>query len=192
MFNLCLCLFNYSIKCNSFCLFHTLTNLVSPGELPPVKECPVCRSNHGRICVWDCRRQQHRDWLWRWQSDCERHQDGPEEGHCSDQWRHPPDRPDADPRLRYKHILRLFKLFGVFLLMGHRHIFFVFFMSAKEVKSLLETSQSTFSSKLSELGLAESLGPKTEYTLLAPFNSAFTSELKHVLIYRKVALFLWL
>uniref|UniRef100_A0A3Q4H1E7 Periostin, osteoblast specific factor a n=1 Tax=Neolamprologus brichardi TaxID=32507 RepID=A0A3Q4H1E7_NEOBR len=48
--------------------------------------------------------------------------------------------------------------------------------SAKEVKSLLETSQSTFSSKLSELGLAESLGPKTEYTLLAPFNSAFTSE----------------
>uniref|UniRef100_A0AAX7SG41 Periostin, osteoblast specific factor a n=1 Tax=Astatotilapia calliptera TaxID=8154 RepID=A0AAX7SG41_ASTCA len=48
--------------------------------------------------------------------------------------------------------------------------------SAKEVKSLLETSQSTFSSKLSELGLAESLGPKTEYTLLAPFNNAFTSE----------------
>uniref|UniRef100_A0A3B4H737 Periostin n=1 Tax=Pundamilia nyererei TaxID=303518 RepID=A0A3B4H737_9CICH len=48
--------------------------------------------------------------------------------------------------------------------------------SAKGVKSLLETSQSTFSSKLSELGLAESLGPKTEYTLLAPFNSAFTSE----------------
>lgn len=73
--------------------------------------------------------------------------------------------------------------------MGHRHIFFVLFMSAKEVKSLLETSQSTFSSKLSELGLAESLGPKTEYTLLAPFNNAFTSELKHVLIYRKVALF---
>uniref|UniRef100_A0A668U8K4 Periostin, osteoblast specific factor a n=1 Tax=Oreochromis aureus TaxID=47969 RepID=A0A668U8K4_OREAU len=49
--------------------------------------------------------------------------------------------------------------------------------SAKEVKSLLETSQSTFSRKLSELGLAESLGPKTEYTLLAPFNSAFTSEM---------------
>ncbi|XP_063343444.1 periostin [Pelmatolapia mariae] len=49
--------------------------------------------------------------------------------------------------------------------------------SAKEVKSLLGTSQSTFRSKLSELGLAESLGPKTEYTLLAPFNGAFTSEL---------------
>uniref|UniRef100_A0A665VL39 Periostin, osteoblast specific factor a n=1 Tax=Echeneis naucrates TaxID=173247 RepID=A0A665VL39_ECHNA len=48
--------------------------------------------------------------------------------------------------------------------------------SAKEVTELMGTSQSTFSDMVSELGLAAAMGPKTEYTLLAPLNTAFTSE----------------
>ncbi|KAM7398174.1 hypothetical protein PAMA_006188 [Pampus argenteus] len=48
--------------------------------------------------------------------------------------------------------------------------------SAKEVKELMGESQSTFRDQLSELDLAAAMGPKTEYTLLAPLNSAFTSE----------------
>lgn len=53
------------------------------------------------------------------------------------------------------------------------------FMSfvAKEVMELMGKSQSTFTDMVSELGLAAALGPKTEYTLLAPLNAAFTSEL---------------
>ncbi|XP_045896667.1 periostin-like isoform X1 [Micropterus dolomieu] len=50
--------------------------------------------------------------------------------------------------------------------------------SAKEGKELMGDSQSTFSDMVSELGLAASLGPKTEYTLLAPLNTAFTNEVK--------------
>uniref|UniRef100_A0A8C4GIJ8 Periostin, osteoblast specific factor a n=1 Tax=Dicentrarchus labrax TaxID=13489 RepID=A0A8C4GIJ8_DICLA len=46
--------------------------------------------------------------------------------------------------------------------------------SAKEGKELLGDLQSTFSDMVSELGLASLLGPKTEYTLLAPVNAAFT------------------
>ncbi|XP_030602766.1 periostin isoform X2 [Archocentrus centrarchus] len=46
--------------------------------------------------------------------------------------------------------------------------------SAKEVMELMGQSQSTFSSMVFKLGLAESLGPKTEYTLLVPVNGAFT------------------
>ncbi|XP_057676596.1 periostin-like isoform X2 [Corythoichthys intestinalis] len=48
--------------------------------------------------------------------------------------------------------------------------------SAKDVMELLGSGQSTFNDMVSELGLAAALGPKTEYTLLAPLNSAFTSE----------------
>lgn len=38
------------------------------------------------------------------------------------------------------------------------------------------SSLSTFNDMVSELGLAEALGSKTEYTLLAPPNAAFTRE----------------
>ncbi|XP_077403219.1 periostin-like isoform X2 [Vanacampus margaritifer] len=48
--------------------------------------------------------------------------------------------------------------------------------SAKDVMELIGTGQSTFKDMVSELGLAAALGPKTEYTLLAPLNSAFTNE----------------
>ncbi|XP_077596827.1 periostin-like isoform X2 [Stigmatopora nigra] len=48
--------------------------------------------------------------------------------------------------------------------------------SAKDVMELLDSNQSTFKDMVSELGLATALGPKTEYTLLAPLNSAFTTE----------------
>lgn len=37
-------------------------------------------------------------------------------------------------------------------------------------------SQSTFSDMVSELGLAAAMRPKTEYTILAPVNAAFTRE----------------
>eukprot|EP00064_Thunnus_orientalis_P001374 superscaffoldBa00000093_g1377 len=48
--------------------------------------------------------------------------------------------------------------------------------SAKEVMELVGSGQSTFSDMVSELGLAAAMGPKTEYTLLAPVNTAFTNE----------------
>uniref|UniRef100_A0A4W6FR20 Periostin n=1 Tax=Lates calcarifer TaxID=8187 RepID=A0A4W6FR20_LATCA len=48
--------------------------------------------------------------------------------------------------------------------------------SAKEVMELMGESQSTFTDMVSELGLAAAMGPQTEYTLLAPLNSAFTNE----------------
>uniref|UniRef100_A0A1A8RTD9 Periostin, osteoblast specific factor a n=1 Tax=Nothobranchius rachovii TaxID=451742 RepID=A0A1A8RTD9_9TELE len=48
--------------------------------------------------------------------------------------------------------------------------------SAKEVWELMGDSQSTFSDLVSEMGLSASLGSKTEYTLLAPLNAAFTEE----------------
>ncbi|KAG7224548.1 hypothetical protein INR49_011300 [Caranx melampygus] len=48
--------------------------------------------------------------------------------------------------------------------------------SAKEVMELMGDSQSTFTDMVSELGLAAALGPQTEYTLLAPVNTAFTNE----------------
>ena len=49
---------------------------------------------------------------------------------------------------------------------------------------LVGNGQSTFNDMISELGLAAALGPKTEYTLLAPVNTAFNSKLisKQVLI----------
>ncbi|XP_075887799.1 periostin isoform X2 [Nelusetta ayraudi] len=50
--------------------------------------------------------------------------------------------------------------------------------SAKEGMELLGASQSTFSDMVSELGLAAAMRPKMEYTLLAPVNTAFDSELK--------------
>ncbi|XP_030294567.1 periostin isoform X2 [Sparus aurata] len=48
--------------------------------------------------------------------------------------------------------------------------------SAKDGLALMGQSQSTFSDMVSELGLAAVLGPKTEYTLLAPEDTAFTKE----------------
>lgn len=51
------------------------------------------------------------------------------------------------------------------------------FISAKGGVELMGASQSHFSNTVSRLGLAAAMGPKTEYTLLAPDNSAFTSEL---------------
>ncbi len=51
---------------------------------------------------------------------------------------------------------------------------------------LIGESQSTFGDMVSELGLAAAMGPKTESTLLAPVNAAFTSKLiyaqGHVLV----------
>uniref|UniRef100_A0A667YZV6 Periostin n=1 Tax=Myripristis murdjan TaxID=586833 RepID=A0A667YZV6_9TELE len=52
--------------------------------------------------------------------------------------------------------------------------------SAKDVMDLVSESQSTFSDMVSELGLAAAMGPKTEYTLLAPLNSAFTNEVMSI------------
>ncbi|XP_061752811.1 periostin-like isoform X2 [Nerophis ophidion] len=48
--------------------------------------------------------------------------------------------------------------------------------SAKDVTELMGDSQSTFHDMVSDLDLAAALGPKTEYTLLAPVNAAFTNE----------------
>lgn len=42
---------------------------------------------------------------------------------------------------------------------------------------LLESSQSTFTDMVSELGLSGGMRSDAEYTLLAPFNSVFTGEL---------------
>ncbi|XP_063751658.1 periostin isoform X2 [Eleginops maclovinus] len=47
---------------------------------------------------------------------------------------------------------------------------------AKEGLELMGESQSTFSNMVNKLNLASALGSKTEYTLLAPVNAAFTSE----------------
>lgn len=49
-------------------------------------------------------------------------------------------------------------------------------ISAKNGMELLGASQSTFNEMVSEMGLAAALGPKTEYTLLAPVNAAINSE----------------
>ncbi|KAL3991553.1 butyryl-CoA dehydrogenase [Sarotherodon galilaeus] len=49
--------------------------------------------------------------------------------------------------------------------------------SAKQVMELLESSQSTFSDMVSELGLSGGMRSDAEYTLLAPFNSVFTDEI---------------
>lgn len=48
--------------------------------------------------------------------------------------------------------------------------------SAKQVMELLGSSQSTFGDMVSELGLSAAMRPKAEHTLLAPVNSAFTTE----------------
>lgn len=49
--------------------------------------------------------------------------------------------------------------------------------SAKEGLELIGESQKTFSRMVSEVGLAAAMRPKTEYTILAPINTAFSSEL---------------
>lgn len=48
---------------------------------------------------------------------------------------------------------------------------------AKEGLELLGDSQLKFSNMVSEVGLAAAMRPKTEYTILAPVNAAFSSEL---------------
>ncbi|TNM84791.1 hypothetical protein fugu_008969 [Takifugu bimaculatus] len=48
--------------------------------------------------------------------------------------------------------------------------------SAKEGLELIGESQKTFSNMVSEVGLAAAMRPKTEYTILAPVNSAFSNE----------------
>ncbi|XP_073718931.1 periostin, osteoblast specific factor b isoform X1 [Misgurnus anguillicaudatus] len=48
--------------------------------------------------------------------------------------------------------------------------------SAKQVMELVGQSQATFGDMLIELGLAAAMGPKTEYTLLAPVNEVFNDE----------------
>ncbi|KAM4627288.1 periostin, osteoblast specific factor b isoform 2-T2 [Polymixia lowei] len=48
--------------------------------------------------------------------------------------------------------------------------------SAKQVMELVGSSQSTFGDMVSELGLSAAMRPEAEYTLLAPFNTAFTDE----------------
>lgn len=57
---------------------------------------------------------------------------------------------------------------------------------------LVGESQSTFTDMVSELGLAAAMRPQTEYTLLAPLNAAFTSELisKQVSLDSRAALWL--
>ncbi|KAG7480296.1 hypothetical protein JOB18_047500 [Solea senegalensis] len=49
--------------------------------------------------------------------------------------------------------------------------------SAKQVMELVGSSQSTFGDMVSELGLAAAMRPEAEYTLLAPLNAAFTTEM---------------
>ncbi|XP_040902595.1 periostin, osteoblast specific factor b isoform X5 [Toxotes jaculatrix] len=48
--------------------------------------------------------------------------------------------------------------------------------SAKQVMELVGSSQSTFGDLVSELGLASAMRAEAEYTLLAPFNTAFNDE----------------
>lgn len=50
-------------------------------------------------------------------------------------------------------------------------------LSAKEGLELIGDSQMKFSNMVSEVGLAAAMRPKTEYTILAPVNAAFSSEL---------------
>ncbi|XP_034034173.1 periostin-like isoform X2 [Thalassophryne amazonica] len=52
--------------------------------------------------------------------------------------------------------------------------------AAKDVMELVGESQSTFSDMVSELGLAAAMGPKTEYTLLAPVNAAFSNDVMSI------------
>uniref|UniRef100_A0A8C5BAX0 Periostin, osteoblast specific factor b n=1 Tax=Gadus morhua TaxID=8049 RepID=A0A8C5BAX0_GADMO len=52
--------------------------------------------------------------------------------------------------------------------------------SAKEVMELLGPSQSTFGDLVGELGLSEALRAESAYTLLAPFNAAFTDEVMDI------------
>lgn len=52
--------------------------------------------------------------------------------------------------------------------------------SAKQVMELVGSSQSTFGDMVSELGLSAAMRPEAEYTLLAPFNAAFTDEVMSI------------
>ncbi|XP_072300023.1 periostin, osteoblast specific factor b isoform X2 [Eucyclogobius newberryi] len=52
--------------------------------------------------------------------------------------------------------------------------------SAKQVMELMGPSQSTFGDMVSELGLSAAMSPGAAYTLLAPFNTAFTDEVMSI------------
>ncbi|XP_061595339.1 periostin-like [Cololabis saira] len=52
--------------------------------------------------------------------------------------------------------------------------------SAQEVTELIGKSQSTFGDMMTEMGFVAAMGPKAEYTLLAPLNSAFTTEVMSI------------
>lgn len=58
-----------------------------------------------------------------------------------------------------------------------KYVFFSYILSAKEGMELLGVSQTTFSGMMSDVGLAAAMRPKMEYTLLAPVNTAFNSEM---------------
>lgn len=53
----------------------------------------------------------------------------------------------------------------------------VWLLPAKEGLELIGDSQMKFSNMVSEVGLAAAMRPKTEFTILAPINTAFSSEL---------------
>lgn len=55
-------------------------------------------------------------------------------------------------------------------------VYVLFPLKAKEVLELVGESQSTFRDMVSELGLSAAMKPETEYTLLAPLNTAFSGE----------------
>lgn len=61
------------------------------------------------------------------------------------------------------------------LSLAHSHICSLSTTIAKQVTELVADSQRMFGDMVSEMGLAASMSPETEYTLLAPLNSVFTS-----------------
>ncbi|XP_068123197.1 periostin isoform X2 [Hyperolius riggenbachi] len=52
--------------------------------------------------------------------------------------------------------------------------------SAKQVLELVGSQQTTFTDYMAQMGLAASLRPEAQYTLLAPLNDAFTEEVKRM------------
>ncbi|KAM6907512.1 periostin-like [Xenentodon cancila] len=52
--------------------------------------------------------------------------------------------------------------------------------SAKDVTELIGITQSTFRDMMTEMGFVAAMGPKTEYTLLAPLNGAFSTTVMSI------------
>lgn len=65
----------------------------------------------------------------------------------------------------------------IFHELNFKHPSWNFLLQAKQVMELVGQSQSTFGDMVSELGLAASMRPKAEYTLLAPINTVFNGTL---------------